>query len=77
DIFALQSRLVFERAARDDVRAILLYLTLSASSLKGLVTGLLRLLDASPPPKPLVVGFAATGSAEREMTMAEAQALFG
>lgn len=77
DIFALQSRLVFERAARDDVRAILLYLTLSASSLNSLVTGLLRLLDASPPPKPLVVGFAATGSAEREMTMAEAQSLFG
>ncbi|MGQ3069908.1 MAG: ATP-grasp domain-containing protein [Ferrovibrionaceae bacterium] len=77
EVFALQSRLVFERAARDDVRAILLYLTLSASSLKSLVTGLLRLLDASPPPKPLVVGFAATGSAEREMTMAEAQGLFG
>ena len=76
DTFALQAQLVFERAARPEVKAILLYLTLTASSLKGAVTGLLRLLDARKPPKPLVIGLVATGSAEREMSTAEAQAAF-
>ena len=52
-----------------------MYQTLGASSLGGTVKGLLALLEAYPPPKPLVVGFAAAGAAEREMTTAQAAQL--
>jgi hypothetical protein len=37
---------------------------------------LLAAIDARPPPRPLIVGLVAGGSAEREMTLAEAQAAF-
>ena len=74
--FLRRGRMVFDLAARNpSVKAIGMYQTLGASSLGGTVKGLLALLDEYPPPKPLVVGFAAAGAAEREMTMAEATRL--
>lgn len=68
--------LVLERAARDDVDAILMFYTLSATSLAGVVRGLLALFDRVPPPKPMVVGLLCAGAAEREMRFDEARALF-
>ena len=74
--FIRRGRLVFELAAeRKGIRAIGMYLTLGASSLAGAVTGLLALLEECPPPRPLVIGFAAAGAAEREMSMVEARDL--
>lgn len=74
--FAKQATLVFERAAAPEVNSILLYLTLTATSLKQSVDGLTAFLERNPPPKPLVVGLVATGSATREMSLDEAQARF-
>jgi succinyl-CoA synthetase beta subunit len=75
-VFSQLARLVFERAARDDVSTILLYFTLSATSLAGIVKALVALLDEVPPPKPMVVGLLSSGAAEREMTFEQARALF-
>jgi succinyl-CoA synthetase beta subunit len=74
--FGQLGRLVFERAARDDVKAILLYFTLSATSLAGVVRALVALIEESPPPKPMVVGLLGSGAAEREMSFAEAREIF-
>lgn len=74
--FAKQATLVFERAAATEVNAILLYLSLSATSLKQSVDGLTAFLERNPPPKPLVVGLVATGSATHEMSLEEAQVRF-
>jgi len=68
--------MVFERAEASDVKAIILFLTLSATSLKGAVQSILTLIEKKPPPKPLIVGMVAAGAAEREMTLAEAQSAF-
>ena len=74
--FIRRGRMVFDLAAENPaVRAIGMYQTLGASSLGGTVKGLLALLEDYPPPKPLVVGFAAAGAAEREMTTAQAAQL--
>jgi succinyl-CoA synthetase beta subunit len=70
------ARLVFRRAEEPGVEAILMFLTMSATSLKSAVGSILRMLAASPPRCPLVVGIVAGGSAEREMTVPEAQAAF-
>ncbi|WP_439813811.1 ATP-grasp domain-containing protein [Zavarzinia sp. CC-PAN008] len=75
-IFGALSSLIFARAERDDVKAIILFLTLSATSLKGAVESILDLLKVQAPPKPLIVGLVATGAAEREMTRSQAQAAF-
>ena len=76
DIFGTLAKLVFRRAAQADVKAILMFLTLSATSLKQPVESVLAVIDADAPPRPLIVGIVAGGSAEREMTLAEAQAAF-
>jgi len=75
-IFGAVTRMVFERAEASEVKAIILFLTLSATSLKGAVQSILTLIETTPPPKPLIVGLVAAGAAEREMTLAEAQAAF-
>jgi succinyl-CoA synthetase beta subunit len=76
DVFGTLAELVLRRAAEPGVKAILIFLTLSATSLKAPVESLLAAIDARPPPRPLIVGLVAGGSAEREMTLAEAQAAF-
>ncbi|UCE30327.1 MAG: hypothetical protein JSW68_09580, partial [Burkholderiales bacterium] len=67
-------RIVFERARRDDVRAIAMYFTVSATPLKGIVEGLLAVLGRMPPPKPIVIGLAATGAATAAMSVEQARA---
>ena len=74
EIFEELGRLTFERASRADVKAILMYFTLAATSVADVVGGLLKLLDRSAPPKPLVVGLLTSGAAERDMTFGQAQA---
>jgi succinyl-CoA synthetase beta subunit len=76
DVFESLGRIAFERAARPDVHAILMYFTLAATSVASVVRGIMRLLDAAPPPKPLVIGLLCSGAGEREMTFAQAQAAF-
>jgi succinyl-CoA synthetase beta subunit len=73
DVFRSIGEFVFERAERDDVRAILMFFTLTATSLKACVDSLIAMLDSTPPPKPLVVGLIAAGAAEKDMTLAEAR----
>jgi succinyl-CoA synthetase beta subunit len=73
--FALLGETVFEYARQDHVRAILAYFTLTATSLKGLVTGLLDLLERVPPPKPFFLGIHAAGPAVAELSLADAQSL--
>ncbi|MET4577376.1 ATP-grasp domain-containing protein [Ottowia thiooxydans] len=75
-VYAARTQIVFERAQRDDVKAILLYLTVSASNIARHVRTLLEILDRHPPPKPMVIGILCAGAAEREMTFQQAQALF-
>ena len=50
---------------------------MSGASLKAAVDGLLGAWDRAPVKKPLVVGFAVSATAEREMTAAEARNLCG
>ncbi|MGF7159294.1 succinyl-CoA synthetase beta subunit [Rhodoligotrophos appendicifer] len=76
DVFQAMGRIVFERARRPDVDAIIMFFTLSATSLKSAVSGLLEFLDREPPPKPMVAGLLAAGAAEREMTLAQAREAF-
>lgn len=76
DVFEALGSITFERAARDDVRAILMYFTLAATSVASVVRGIERLLDAVPPPKPLVIGLLCCGAAEREMTFIQARERF-
>jgi succinyl-CoA synthetase beta subunit len=75
-MFDRLGRLVFERASRDDVKQILMYFTLSATSLVGVVRGLVALFDEVPPPKPMVVGLLTSGAAEREMSFEQARQIF-
>jgi succinyl-CoA synthetase beta subunit len=74
-VFAKLGSLVFELAKRPQVKSILFFFVLSATSLKSIVDGIVGLLDAGKPPKPLVVGLIAAGAAERELTLVEAQRL--
>lgn len=74
--FAALARVVFERARRPDVRAIVVYLVLGASPLKGAVDGLLSILGKMPPPKPIVIGLTASGAAVQAMSVDEAKAAF-
>jgi succinyl-CoA synthetase beta subunit len=76
-VFAKLGSLVFRLAERSHVKSILFFFVLSATSLKSIVDGIIGLLDAGPPPKPLVVGLIAAGAAERELTLAEAQLQIG
>ena len=75
-VFGDLTRLVLRRAAEPGVRAVLIFLTLSATSLKQPVASILQVLDEEKPSLPVVVGIVAGGSAEREMTLPDAQAEF-
>lgn len=75
-VFGDLTRLVLQRAAEPDVKAMIIFLTLSATSLKQPVESILQTLDQARPQIPIVVGIVAGGSAEREMTLAEAQSEF-
>ncbi len=72
EAFAAMGDVILERAARPDVKAIVCYQNMGATSLKIAVDGLLGAWDRAPVKKPLVVGFAVSATAEREMTAAEA-----
>jgi len=76
EAFAAMGDIVLERAARPDVKAIVCFQTMSATSLKIAVDGLLVAWDRAPVKKPLVVGFAVSTTAERDMTAGEARKLF-
>ena len=69
-------RLVLRRAEDPTVKALLVFFTLSATSIKQPVESILAALDAAKTLPPVVIGLVAGGSAEREMTLAEAQAAF-
>lgn len=75
--FEQLGRLTFERAERPDVKAILMYFTLAATSLADVMDGLMRLLDHASPPKPLVIGLLSSGAAERDLSFAQAQQVLG
>ncbi|KWT73932.1 MULTISPECIES: ATP-grasp domain-containing protein [unclassified Variovorax] len=76
NVFETLGRITFERAARPDVTAILMYFTLAATSVASVVKGVMALLDAAEPPKPLVIGLLCAGAGEREMTFAQARDAF-
>ncbi|MGF7159290.1 succinyl-CoA synthetase beta subunit [Rhodoligotrophos appendicifer] len=76
DLFQRMGELVFEHARSPHIRAILAYFTLSATSLKAVVDGLQELFRTNPPPKPIVLGMHASGAAEADITLVEAQKLF-
>ena len=67
--------ITFERAARPDVDAVLVHFVLTATSLKNVVLGLLRVVDRTPNPKPIIVCLICAAASEKEMTMAECRAL--
>ena len=77
EAFAAMGDVILARAARADVKAIVCYQNMSGASLKAAVEGLLGAWDRAPVKKPLVVGFAVSATAEREMTAAEARNLCG
>ncbi len=69
--WAEMAKVAFKRAASPEVDAILVYFTLTATSLKSVITGLFWALDASPQTKPMVVCMICAAAAEQEMTVAE------
>jgi succinyl-CoA synthetase beta subunit len=75
-VYQRRTELVFERASRDDVKAILMYVTVAASNLARHVQTLIEILDRTPPPKPMVIGLLCAGAAEREMNFEQAKTLF-
>jgi len=75
EIFARMGQVVFQLAERPEVKAIVFFFVLSATSLKSVVDGILHLIDTTQPPKPLVIGLIAAGAAERELTLKDAQEL--
>jgi succinyl-CoA synthetase beta subunit len=74
--FAAVADVVLGRAAQPDVKAVVFFQTMSATSLKFAVDGLIDAIDRTGFAKPLVVGFAASAVAQREMTAHAALALF-
>jgi succinyl-CoA synthetase beta subunit len=76
EAFAAMGEVILACAARPAVKAIVCFQPMSASSLKTAVDGLLSAWDRAAVKKPLVVGFPVSATAEREMTAAEARALF-
>lgn len=65
--------IVFRRAHEPQVKAILFFFTLTATSIKVVLDPLFHLLDTAPSPKPLVVALMCAGAAEREMTFDQAR----
>ena len=76
EAFAAMGDITLQCAARPEVRAIVCFQTMGATSLKTAVDGLIGAWDRAAVKKPLVVGFAVSATSEREMTAAEARALF-
>jgi len=76
EAFAAMGDVILERAARPDVKAIVCFQSMGATSLKPAVDGLIGAWERAPIKKPLVVGFAAGATAEREMTAQAARELF-
>jgi succinyl-CoA synthetase beta subunit len=76
ETFGAVADVVFARAAAPDVKAVVCFQTMSSASLKAAVDGLLAAFERAPVKKPLVVGFVVSSVSEREMTAAEARALF-
>jgi succinyl-CoA synthetase beta subunit len=76
EAFAAMGEVILACAARPHVKAIVCFQPMSASSLKTAVDGLLGAWDRAAVKKPLVVGFPVSATAEREMSAAEARALF-
>jgi succinyl-CoA synthetase beta subunit len=74
--FAAMGEIILARAARPDVKAVVCFQVMGATSLKAAIDGLLGALDRAPLQKPLVVGFAVSATSEREMTAAQARDLF-
>ena len=68
--------LVMDRARDPEIRGILVYSILAATSLGAQTRGILAALKERPPGKPVVVGLTAAAAAERDMTAAEARAAF-
>ena len=69
--WASMARIVFERARSPEVEAILVFFTLTATSIKSVISGLFLAMDGAPAPKPLVVGLLCAAAAEQEMTFAQ------
>jgi succinyl-CoA synthetase beta subunit len=76
EAFAAMGDVIMECAARPDVKAVVSFQTMGATSLKTAVDGLLGAWERAPVKKPLVVGFAVSATSEREMKAAEARSLF-
>jgi succinyl-CoA synthetase beta subunit len=74
--FAAVADVVLGRAAQPDVKAVVFFQTMSATSLKFAVDGLIDAIDRTGFSKPLVVGFAASAVSQREMSADAALALF-
>ena len=74
-VFAHMGQVVLEMAKRDEVKGILFFFVLTATSLKSVMDGILYLTSTVKPPKPLVIGLIAGGAAERELTLKAAQEL--
>ena len=68
--------LVMDRARDPEIRGILVYSILAATSLAGQARGILAALQERPPGKPVVVGLTAAAAAERDMTADAARAAF-
>jgi succinyl-CoA synthetase beta subunit len=76
EAFAAMGDIILECAARPEVKAIAYFQIMGAASLKIAVDGLIGAWDRAPVKKPMVVGFAVSATSEREMTAAQARALF-
>ena len=72
--FQQQVEIVLDRARSDDVDAIVAFFTITATSLKTIVTAITSTLAKKPAPKPMIMGLLAAGAAEVDMTMEQALA---
>jgi succinyl-CoA synthetase beta subunit len=73
DSTAERLEIAFELARRPEVEAVLFFATVASRPLRGRVEALAAALRASPPPKPLFVGFAAGHAALRGYSLEQAR----
>ena len=71
-----KARRVLECADRPNIKGVLIYFTLAATSLAPIVRGTIRALREHPVSKPVVVGIVAAAAAEVEMSAGEARQIF-
>lgn len=71
-----KARRVLQCADRPDIKGVLIYFTLAATSLAPIVRGTIKALREHPISKPIVVGIVAAAAAEVEMSATEAQQIF-